>query len=329
MELVDRMLRGEPAALARLMTMVENRSASVPAIMREINSYLGRAYRVGITGPPGAGKSTLADRLTALLRKRGETVGIVAIDPTSPFSGGALLGDRIRMQQHYLDSGVFIRSMGTRGSHGGLARATRDVMKLLDASGKDWVIVETVGVGQTELDVMEATDTTLVVLVPESGDSVQTMKAGLLEIADIFAVNKADRAGADRVQAELEMMLHIAPQRDSWQIPVLRTQAENGVGMEELLQAIDKHRDSLRKSEQLERRREHFRRQELVDIIEEQIRIRLVARLTDDPKLKLYAEDVLSGTLDPYTAAQEILSNEQLIASILGQDGQKVRGRGA
>jgi len=194
-ELVRKMLAGSTQSLARLITMVEREAPEVPQIMSLIYPHLGRAYLVGITGPPGGGKSTLVDRLTAVMRSGDFSVGILAADPTSPFSGGALLGDRIRMQQHYLDKGVFIRSMATRGSRGGLPRAARGVIKLLDAFGKDFVLVETVGVGQTELDIMEATDTTVVVLVPEAGDAIQTLKAGLLEIADIFVVNKADRGG--------------------------------------------------------------------------------------------------------------------------------------
>jgi len=199
MELVDQMLQGSQRALSRLMTLVENESPDVPDVVKAVFPHLGKASSIGVTGPPGAGKSTLVDKLTATIRRRGLSVGVIAVDPTSPFTGGALLGDRIRMQQHYLDPDVFIRSMATRGSRGGLPTTTRNVMKLLDAFGKDIILVETVGVGQTELDIMETVDTTIVALVPEAGDTIQTMKAGLMEIANIFVVNKADRPGADRL----------------------------------------------------------------------------------------------------------------------------------
>src|SRR5262245_34692501 len=203
LRLARRMLDGDRLALARLITRVENRTPDVPGIMRAVHARGGRAYVLGMTGPPGAGKSTLVDRLTTLLRSEGNSVGIIAVDPSSPFSGGAVLGDRIRMQTHTLDPDVFIRSMATRGSLGGLAGATGDVIRLLDAFGFAWIIIETVGVGQTELDIIRQADTTVVALVPESGDSIQAMKAGLMEVADVFVVNKADRPGAHALMAEL------------------------------------------------------------------------------------------------------------------------------
>jgi LAO/AO transport system kinase len=318
MELVDRMLAGDQIALAKLISLVENHSPDVPEIMRLIHSHTGRAYRIGITGPPGAGKSTVTDKLTALLRGRGATVGIVAIDPTSPFSGGALLGDRIRMQQHYLDPGVFIRSMGTRGSHGGLSISTKDVVKLLDAFGKDYVIVETVGVGQTELDVVSATDSVVVVLVPEAGDAVQTMKAGLMEIADIFVVNKADRGGADRIKAQLEIMLHMSPPReDEWEAPVLLAEAEFGNGIDELCAAIDHHHAALQASGGLARRRQEHSKLELIEVVEDLIRDRLIHKAASDSVFADYTRKVQSGEIEPYTAAHEIFASEDILRELL------------
>src|SRR5947199_6194318 len=260
------MLGGDRVALARLMTLVENRAPGLPALMSRLHPHTGRAHVIGITGRPGAGKSTLTDRVTARLRAAGHRVGIVAVDPTSPFSGGAVLGDRIRMQAHFLDPGVFIRSLASRGSHGGVARATRDVIRLLDAFGMDRILVETVGVGQTELDVIRLADTTVVVLVPEAGDAVQVMKAGLLEIADVFPVNKADRDGAERMRSELVQMLHLHA-ASSWEIPVLPTVAAADVGLDAFLEALDRHREFLATDTDRARRQRERREGELVDIL--------------------------------------------------------------
>ena len=213
----------------------------------------------------------MVDKLTAVARGKGLSVGIIAVDPTSPFSGGAVLGDRIRMQQHYLDDGVFIRSMATRGSHGGLPRTASAVLKLLDAFGKDVIFVETVGVGQTELDIMETVDATVVVLVPEAGDTIQTMKAGLMEIADIFAVNKADRPGADYLMAELEIMLHQSPKQSWWQVPVITTQAVNGIGIKELYEHIERYYQALEQSGRLALKRQQQRKAEFLQTIERKI----------------------------------------------------------
>ena len=302
-------------ALARLITLVESRSPEVPAIMREIYPRTGRATVVGITGPPGAGKSTLVDRVIAHLRAAGRRVGIVAIDPSSPFSGGAVLGDRVRMQQHFLDEGVFIRSLSTRGRHGGLARATREVVHLLDAFGHDVVLVETVGVGQTELDIMKLAQTTCVVLVPEAGDTIQVMKAGLLEIANVFVVNKADRDGARRLKNELEVMLQLRPAAD-WSVPVLLTEATAGKGIEELWDRIAEHGVARRASlGDDDRARDRF--EEWGEILRDEIAERIDRSLAR-PELAGVGERVRGGATDPYSAALEVLDDAPLLSRMLG-----------
>ena len=315
MELVEGMLAGDVLSLARLITRVERDGADVPQIMKHIYPHLGKAYCIGITGPPGAGKSTVVDLLTAMMRQHGLTVGIIAADPTSPFTGGAVLGDRIRMQQHYLDEGVFIRSMATRGSHGGLPRTTGGVIKLMSAVGKDFILVETVGVGQTELDIMQNVDTTVVVLVPEAGDTIQTMKAGLFEIADIFAVNKADRPGADNLVAELEMMLHLRSEESWWQTPVLATEAINNVGIEELYGQIEKHRQALNETGRLSQRRQEQRRREFLEIVERKLSDELLQLVERDKELARHMAMVEAGEIDPYSAADEILRPKTLLAN--------------
>jgi len=316
-ELIQKMLSGDKQSLARLITLVETESPKVAEIMRAIYPHTGKAFCVGVTGPPGGGKSTLVARLTSIARGKGLQVGIIAVDPTSPFSGGAILGDRIRMQQHYLDEGVFIRSMATRGSYGGLPRTASGVIKLLDACGKDIVLVETVGVGQTEIDIMEAADTTIVVLVPEAGDSIQTMKAGLMEIADIFALNKADRPGADYLVAELEGMLHQSPKQSWWQVPVIATQAVNNIGVAELYEQIECHRRALEQSGMLVLKRSKQRRTDLLRTIEHRIMAQVVKQIEQDGQLAGYLGKVEKGEMDPYSAAKEILTNQTMIESWL------------
>ncbi|MDP6494704.1 MAG: methylmalonyl Co-A mutase-associated GTPase MeaB [Dehalococcoidia bacterium] len=317
MQAVSEMLKGLERHLARLMTLVERDGPDVPEIMELIYPHLGKAYRVGITGPPGAGKSTLVDKLTATLRGNGSTVGLVCADPTSPFSGGAVLGDRIRMQQHYLDEGVFIRSMATRGSMGGLPRATRGIIKLLDAFGKDYVLVETVGVGQTELDIVESVDTIVVVLVPEAGDTIQTMKAGLLEIADVFVVNKSDRPGAHNMVAELETMLQIQAHDRWWTVPVLATEAVNDVGIEELHRHIEAHRRALQETGRLAERRQEQRKREFLETVEQGITSSLVRQVESDGELTTYMDRVAGGEVDPYSAAQEVLGSRTFLTQCL------------
>ncbi|MCL0075669.1 methylmalonyl Co-A mutase-associated GTPase MeaB [Dehalococcoidia bacterium] len=320
-ELVERMLSGALQPLSRLISLVERGYPAVTEIMKDIYPRLGRAYSIGITGPPGGGKSTLVDRLTAVARSKGLSVGIIAVDPTSPFSGGAVLGDRIRMQQHYLDPAVFIRSMATRGSRGGLPTTTRNVMQLLDAFGKDIIFVETVGVGQTELDIMETVDTTLVALVPEAGDAIQTMKAGLMEIADIFVVNKADRPGADRLAVELESMLMLSPRMNQWQPPILATQAINEVGIEALYREVERHQEFLESSGELLRRRRQQRKEEFLHAVEHRLRNRLSLLMSENERLRSLLGQVENGEIDPYSAV-EIMESEVLSRGWLPGVGQ-------
>ena len=308
------MLSGDRLALARLITRVENRMPGLAEIMRSIQPRLGRAHVLGVTGPPGAGKSTLVDRLTARLRAEGSSVGVIAVDPSSPFTGGAVLGDRIRMQAHTLDPGVFIRSMATRGSLGGLAAATGDVIKLMDAFGFPWILIETVGVGQTELDIIRQADTTVVILVPESGDSVQAMKAGLMEVADIFVVNKADRDGAHALMAELRFSAHlhysssVSAKDIEWEIPVLAAQATNDVGVAELLGEIKRHRRALEEAGALEKRRQARRRAELRTLLVEEFAGRVMTAVERDREMVTVIDAVAAGTLDAYSGVERILA---------------------
>jgi len=255
--------------LAKLITLVEASPALGNSIFSRIGESLAQSgcHVIGFTGPPGAGKSTLVNAVTAVLRGEGHRVGVIAVDPTSPFSGGAMLGDRIRMERHYLDPGVFIRSLATRGGVGGLSPATRDVIKLMRAFGFDYILVETVGVGQTELDIMAAVDTVAVVLVPEAGDSIQAMKAGLMEIADVFVVNKADRPGGQEFESALRAMLGLAQQRRPWEPPVVTAQADQDVGSAEVMAAINRHAQYLRQSGELEIRRTLREERELLDMV--------------------------------------------------------------
>ena len=313
MDLVKDMLAGKEQALARLITLIERKAPEVPQIIAQITARLGNSHIVGVTGPPGGGKSTIVDRLTMKMREEGMSVGVVACDPSSPFSGGAVLGDRIRMQQHYLDSEVFIRSMATRDGRGGLSPTTKEVLKLMDAFGKDFILVETVGVGQTELDIMDAADTVIVVLVPEAGDAIQAMKAGILEIADIFVVNKADREGAEAVAEDLRQMLRLNPKHEWWQVPVLTVQAVNNIGTDEVYQQVKNHRQALQDAGQLALRRKAQRRAEFLEVVERTIRERILALIRQSESLTEALDKVEQGNIDPYSATGELLDSKTLL----------------
>ena len=316
-ELADRLIAGEQRALSRVISMLERGDPAAAEVMQDVDSRTGRAYTLGITGPPGAGKSTLVDQLTRLLRAQDLRVGIVAVDPTSPFSGGALLGDRIRMQRHYLDSGVFIRSVATRGQAGGLPRIVKGIARALDAAGFDVVIVETVGVGQTELGIMGVADTVAVALIPEAGDSIQALKAGVLEIADLYVVNKADRDGADQMAASITAMLHMSLTTPEWVPPVTMTAAHTGQGIEELWVKIQEHRSFLESSGNLAVRRGEHRTQEFLEVVEEELVRRLRRMVQTDPALLARLESVASRDAEPYSAALEFLNDSALNPEVL------------
>ena len=306
-ELVEKLLNGDTRALARLFTLLEQEPDQLPEIISAVFPHTGSAYCVGLTGPPGAGKSTIVDGLVEILRGQGSKVGVLAVDPSSPFSGGAVLGDRIRMQRHYLDDGVFIRSLATRGAHGGLSRVARASVKLMDAFGKDVVVVETVGVGQTELDIMKLADTVVVVTVPEAGDAVQTMKAGLMEIADVFVVNKADRDGAKRLAATIKAALRLDTRETSWRPPVLMTQAHKAEGLEALQGAISDHRRVMEETSQLERRRRERDVQEFAVTLMASVESRISSLMSQDGVLGDLVARVAKGEIDPYSAAAQAL----------------------
>ena len=303
--LADRVLAGDPRALARAISLVEGDQALASQLLRSLFHRSGRAHLVGVTGPPGAGKSTLVDRLTTSWRRAGRTVGILAVDPSSPFTGGALLGDRVRMQSHANDPGVFIRSMATRGRLGGLAGATADAAVLLDVAGKDVVLIETVGVGQGEVDIVRTADVSIVVLVPGSGDEVQALKAGVMEIADIFVVNKADREGAARLVTAVESVLSLqALAPGAWQPPVLQTVATSGAGLDALTAAVARFRDQAEPSR--EPRRADRVEARIRDILDHRFHQRLRDELGQEA-MSAIVRQVVAGEIDPYAAAERIM----------------------
>jgi LAO/AO transport system kinase len=310
-EVVDRILAGEVRTAARLMRELDDGRPEAREILKEIYRHSGRAHIIGITGSPGVGKSTLTDRIIQYLRQEGKTVGVVAVDPTSPFSGGAILGDRIRMQRHALDEGVFIRSLATRGHFGGLTASARAVITVLDAMGKDYVLVETVGVGQDEVEIAATAYTTLVVTVPGMGDDIQAIKAGILEVADILVINKADREGASRTYQELTQMLELQAHRkaSAWKAPVLMTQAKDNEGIEALMTAVRDHQEFLAQdgSQGLQRARGAKVRQEFLELLKEGVSRHLVQQLESDGRLDRVLKDILEKQTDPYSASEVLV----------------------
>jgi LAO/AO transport system kinase len=303
--LIDSLCSGNARALARAISTVENRAPGWSELLKALFPHSGKARIIGLTGPPGAGKSTLVDQLARLYRKHNRTIGIVAVDPTSPYTGGAILGDRIRMQDHYADPGIYIRSMATRGSLGGLARTTADVATVLDASGRDIVLIETVGVGQDEVDIVRLADITIVILVPGMGDDVQTIKAGIMEIADIFVINKSDREGAERVEREIRALQSLAVRNDGWTPPIVKTVASDGTGVEELASTVAEYEKYLQTENRALKKSVENWQERLVEMLRDAMLEKARAHLGDG-RLSQLAADVAEHKRDPYTLVEEI-----------------------
>jgi LAO/AO transport system kinase len=319
-DLATRLIEGDKRALARAITLVENDDPRGWKLVREVYPETGKAAIVGLTGAPGAGKSTLISALTRLRREAGRDVAVLSIDPSSPFTQGALLGDRIRLTEHFLDAGVFIRSMANRGALGGLSEAALQAALLMDAAGKDDVFLETVGVGQAEIDVIDHADTVVLVLMPGSGDSIQALKAGIMEIPDIIVVNKADHPLTDTMVREIRGVLSLAPQR-GWRVPILKTEAHRGEGVAELVEKLDEHRAHIIEEGTLSERRQRNLRNEVIALCTHRMRRELEARLEADPEFQRLLDAVVSRTLDPASAATEILARELAAAPPDPADG--------
>jgi LAO/AO transport system kinase len=304
--LIEQLRAGDSRALSRAISTVENHAPGWSELLKALFPHSGHARILGLTGAPGAGKSTLVDHLARLYRKENRTVGIIAVDPTSPYTGGAILGDRIRMQEHFSDPGIYIRSMATRGSLGGLARTTADVATVLDASGRDLVMIETVGVGQDEVDIVRLADITVVILVPGMGDDVQTIKAGIMEIADIFVINKSDREGAERVEREIRALQSLATRSDNWTPPIVKTVATEGAGTQELAAAIAEYEAYLQKENLVLKRNIHNWQERLIEMLRDAM-LEKAREQIGDGNVARYAAEVAEHKRDPYTLVEEIV----------------------
>ncbi len=306
---VERIRAGDVRALARAISTIEDSHTESHGLLKALFNFTGHARVIGLTGAPGAGKSTLVDQLAREYRRQERTVGIIAVDPTSPYTGGAILGDRIRMQSHHADPGIFIRSMATRGNLGGLARATTDVATVLDAAGKDIVLIETVGVGQDEIDIVRLADITVVILVPGMGDDVQTIKAGIMEIADIFVINKSDREGADRVEREIRSMQSLAVRSDKWTPPIIKTVASEGKGITELAKTISDYEKYLQQQDLLLKKKISNWRERLIEMLRDSLLERLLSERLPETDIARLAADVAEHRRDPYSLVEEIVAN--------------------